>query len=92
MPTRRSETQFLVNPPGVGAPCGAPVRRRPHLPLAPRAALVKAAEGARAAGRSEAQSLDQGEHGATLSPSDGERRAFRARIVTEPRLLLPTDR
>jgi hypothetical protein len=56
-----------IRPPRARAPCGAPLRWRPRCWFAPRAARVQAAAGASEAGRSAAQSLDAGEHGATVA-------------------------
>ena len=84
VPSRRRKAHPLAKPPGVGDPRGAPVRRSPLPPVTPRAAWVKAGEAARGARRSAAESLDAGEHGATRSSGDGERRPASA-----PHLLTP---
>jgi hypothetical protein len=86
VPSRRRKAHLLAKQPGVGAPRGAPVRRRPHSSATPRAAWVKAGEAARGAGRSAAKSLDAGEPGGTRPSGDGERRPSSApHLLTPPR-------
>lgn len=46
VPSRSEETCFRREPPGLGAPCGAPVRRGPPRHTAGRAGSVKAVAGA----------------------------------------------